>query len=91
MECAARALGLIAVGNEDNQALIATEGAIVPLVSLLQDGADDAKEAAVDALMFLVTNHEKNCADIVREGAIPPLVKILEAGTDGQKRALRSC
>ena len=47
---AAKALAKLAVGNDANVVAIPEAGAIAPLVELVRDGSEDAKEAAAWAL-----------------------------------------
>ena len=68
--------------NSENQILIAKAGAIPPLVALLQNGTDVAKENAAGALMFIAYRNDNNKVAIAQAGAIPPLVALLQNGTD---------
>ena len=79
-EAGALALYRLAI-NTKNLLLIVKEGAIPPLVALLENGTDEAKEIAAAALGNLATIHS-NAVSIVSAGAIPPLVGLLENGAD---------
>ena len=70
--------------NADNQAAIAKEGGIAPLVALARDGTDGQKEAAAAALRNLAFNDDNKVA-IARAGGIAPLVALGRDGTDRQK------
>ncbi|KAF1778089.1 Armadillo-type fold [Phytophthora cactorum] len=79
------ALGALSLNNEANRVVIAQEGAIPPLVSLLQSGTSAQKQWSTYTLGNLAYNDD-NRVKITLEGAIAPLVKLLQTGTDAQKQ-----
>ena len=66
-----------------NNTTIVEAGAIPPLVALLTDGTDEAKEYASGAIRNLSNGTNKTA--IVEAGANPPLVALLASGTDEAK------
>jgi len=84
-EAEAAVLALWKLGtNVESKVLIATAGAIPPLVALLQNGTDVAKENAARVLCSLACT-TTNKVIIAKAGAIPPIVAILQNGTDVAK------
>jgi vacuolar protein 8 len=67
------------------EVFIADDGAIAPLVTLVQSGTDRQKEHAAGALQNLAANAE-NKVLIAQAGAIAPLVTLVQSGTAGQKK-----
>ena len=84
---AARALGLLAWGNADNQ--IAVAEAIGPLVALLRNGAADGQEQAALALWMLNRNDANNFA-IVVAGGVEALVALVR-NDDRRVKYAASC
>jgi len=84
-ELAAQALACIANRNADTQTLIAEEGAIPPLVAMLQaaEPSDEAQRWAASALAALAQDHPVNQITIAEEGAIGALVDLLKCPTSG--------
>mmetsp|Transcript_23990 Transcript_23990/g.54003 ORF Transcript_23990/g.54003 Transcript_23990/m.54003 type:complete len:642 (-) Transcript_23990:57-1982(-) len=77
-EQAASTLGALAAHSQGIQAVIAREGAVVPLVERLR--GDMMQGTAIVALRNLAAKHADNQAEIAKAGAILPLVKLLEDG-----------
>ncbi len=95
---AARALANLA-DSDNTCALIVDAGALGPLVNLLSDGSDDAKEQTARALAQLASpspsgtlalaclaNSGKRSDKIINAGAVRPLVLLLNVGSMGAKQ-----
>ncbi|ETL83574.1 hypothetical protein L917_16474 [Phytophthora nicotianae] len=61
--------------------VLAEEGAIAPLVQLLDTGNDEQKRNAASALANIAVNSSSNCEEIVEDGGMDLLVEILQNGT----------
>ncbi|RLN95231.1 hypothetical protein BBJ28_00024373 [Nothophytophthora sp. Chile5] len=77
---AAKALGRLADGKNDNQVAIAREGGIAPLVSLVVNGGYFEREYALDALRSLSSLNDESLHAICA-----PLVALMRGGADWQK------
>jgi HEAT repeat protein len=78
-----------AVGNmadcEETKTLMASGGAILLLVTILQTGEAEHQALAAYALGRLASDHDGNNVAIVESGGIAHLVNLLRADTDMQK------
>lgn len=83
-EPAAQELAKLAFGDDAAVVAIVEAGGIAPLVELVRDGSEDAKEAAAWALSNLALNDDNEMA-IVEAGAIVPLVELVRGGSEGAK------
>jgi hypothetical protein len=83
---AARALGILAVGNVDVAAAMVAAGALPPLVELLRGGSDEVKMCAAKVLARdLAESNIDIAAAVVTAGATPPLVEMMSGGSDEVK------
>lgn len=82
---AAAELRLLAKHKTENRIIIASSGALRPLVCLLHSTDPETQEAAVTAL-FNLSLCDDNKMEITRAGAIKPLIYVLKTGTSIAKQ-----
>ena len=64
--------------DETNQAVVAEEGGVQPLVGLLASADAETREQAACALQKLAQNNSDTQVQIVKQGAVQPLIEILD-------------
>lgn len=79
---------IISEGLVDSTQAVAAEGAIFPLVKLLESGTERAVEAGLTILYNLSMNSENHAA-IISAGAVPVLRRIVLSERSNWMRALR--
>lgn len=79
---------IISEGLVDSTQAVAAEGAIFPLVKLLETGTERAVEASLTILYNLSMNSENHAA-IIAAGAVPVLRRIVLSERSSWMRALR--
>lgn len=70
---------MAASGDEDLSAIF-KEGAVTPLVKLLEDSSFKVQEAGASAIGALAASSRDRQAGVARAGAIAPLVQLLRSG-----------
>lgn len=78
---------IIAEGVVDSTHAIASEGGIVPLVKLIEDGSERAVEAGL-AILYNLSMDSENHSEILAAGAVPALRRIVLSQRPQWPRAL---
>ena len=78
---------IIAEGVVDSTHAIASEGGIVPLVKLIEDGSERAVEAGL-AILYNLSMDNENHSEILAAGAVPALRRIVLSQRPQWPRAL---